>query len=457
MRRSPPVEIWVAKGLPRRSHFAHEVAWLTKPYPDTFLQLEHRGIDEGGAMNGTAHQLNLYARDVEDFPDELFSDPTVNWHRQQFGRKGLAAAAGLYEHDGRLFVLLMQSDLCQQIFRRPELRQRCKTRLDNRFRDWPTLLFNAVLDFALARGLDVVFTPTGAQILGGIQRSVDPALFKRIYDEPPRRYSSRLARVDGAEYWAVPLTDAADHVVRLEAVTAGVDPIPSSRPTLCLFHDIEADVDTAVSREQCRANLVRMLTLEAARGIRATYNILGTLFAETRDLVAAHGHALGFHTYDHAPDGVDQLRRVRRLDLQIRGYRPARSVLTPELTDYRLSYFNFEWLLCSARTLGFDRCRIEHGLVKIPVHLDDYGLQTGELSYPVWMARVRHMLASRPFVAIGLHDCYGHHWLDHYDEFLAEVRDTARLETCDDVADEWFLASDHSARPTVSSRPMELA
>lgn len=457
MRRSAPVEAWVAKGLPRRSYFAHEVVWLTKQYPDTFLQLERRGIGEDAAVQGTAYQLNLYARDVEAFPDVLFSDPTVNWHRQQLGRKGLVAAAGLYEQDGRLFVILMQSDLCQQVSRHPALRQRCKTRLDNRFGDWPTLLFNAVLDFARARGLGAVFTPTAAQILTGITRSVDPALFRRIYDGPPRRYSCRLTRVGGAEYWAVTPSDVGDRLVPLEATAASVDPTPPSRPTICLFHDTEADVDTAVPRPQCHANLVRMLALEAERGVRATYNILGTLFAETQDMVAAHGHALGFHTYDHAPDGVDQLPRVRRLDLQVRGYRPARSLLTPEVTDYRLSYFNFEWLLCSAKTLGFDRPRIEGGIVKIPVHLDDYGLHTGELTYPVWMERLRRLLATRRFVAIGLHDCYGHHWLDRFGEFLVELGGAGTFKTCDDIADEMFLATDGSARPNVSSRAMELA
>jgi peptidoglycan/xylan/chitin deacetylase (PgdA/CDA1 family) len=446
VRRSSQVEAWLAKGLPRRSYFAHEVAWLTKQYPDTFLQLERRGIGEDAVKGGAAYQLNLYALDVEGFPDELFSDPTVNWHRQQLGRKGLVAAAGLYEQDGGLFVTLMQSDLCQQIFRHPALRQRCKTRLDNRFGDWPTLLFNAVLDFALARRLGVVFTPTAAQILTGIKRAVDPALFRRIYDEPPRRYSWRLARIGGAEYWAVPLADARDRVVALEAA-ASLDPTPRGRPTICLFHDTEADVDTTVPRQQCHANLVRMLATEAERGVRATYNLLGTLFAETQVMVAAHGHALGFHTYDHALDGVDQLPRVRRLDLQVRGYRPARSLLTPELSDYRLSYFNFEWLLCSARTLGFDGCRIEGGIVKIPVHLDDYRLHTGEMTYPVWMESLRHLLATHPFVAIGLHDCYGHHWLDRFDELLVELCTAGTLKTCDDVADEVFLATDGSARP----------
>ena len=457
MRRSPPVEAWVAKGIPRRSWFAHEVAWLTKPYPDTFLQLERRGVGEGAATKGTAYQLNLYARDVDGFPDVLFSDPTVNWHRQQFGRKGLVAAAGLYEQEGRLFVMLMQSDLCQQIFRHPELRQRCKTRLDRRFGDWPTLLFNAVLDFAQARGLGVVFTPTSAQILAGIERSLDPALFRRVYDEPPRRYSCRPTRVGAAEYWEVSATDATDRVVPLEEIAGGLDATPPSRPTICLFHDTEGNVDTAVSRRQCRTNLARMLAIEAECSVRATYNILGTLFAETHGMVAAHGHALGFHTYDHALDGVDQLRRVRRLDLRVRGYRPARSLLTPELTDYRLAYFNFEWLLCSARTLGFDGCRIERGIAKIPVHLDDYGLHTGETTYPEWMARLRRLLATRRFVAVGLHDCYGHHWLDHYDELLAELRATGTLETCDDIADEMFLASDRGAQPLGSFRPMELA
>lgn len=443
MRRSPPPDGWAASGLPRRACFAHEVAWLDKPYPDTFLQLERRGVGEDVAGKGRAWQLNLYARDLEGFPEELFRDTTVNWHRQQMGRPGLVGAAGVHEADGDLFVTLMQSDLCQQIFRNPELRRRCKTRLDNRFGEWPALLLNAVLDAALARGLGVVYVPTAGQILSGIKRAVDPTLFSRIYDEPPQRYPCRRVRIGAAEYWAIAPAAARGRVVALEAVAAPEASAPR-RPTICVFHDIEGGVDTGVSEAQCREHLLRMLSIEAGRGVRATYNVLGTLFAATRDVVAAHGHAVGFHTFDHAAGAHDQLSRVRELDLQVRGYRPARSVLTPELTEYRLAYLNFEWLLCSRVTFGFEECRLEGGIAKIPVHLDDYSLHTGETTYPAWIARLRRLLVTHPFVAIGLHDCYARHWLDPFDDLLAELAATGTLTTCDDVADATFLASDTS-------------
>lgn len=450
MRTDPGVDAFVAKGFPRRAYFAHDVAWLTKHYPDTFVQLERRSVPEGVAARGQAYQLNLYARDLAGFPNDLFSDPTINWHQQQLGRKGLVAAAGLYQNDGTLFVTLLQSDLCQQIFRHPALRRACKTRLENKFGAWGAILWNAVLDFALARGARALFSPTAAQILASIKKPVQPALFHRVYDSPSDRYGCSIIHVGGAEYWAVPLSSVRDRVVPLMSVSS-LAPTSAGPPTICLFHDIEADVDTAVSRRECRDNLARMLAVEARRGVRVTYTVLGTLFNDLRPMIVAHGHDLAFHTYDHVADRLDQLPRVRELDLQVRGYRPARSVLTAELAEYRLSYFNFEWLLCSALTLGFAEPRIERGVAKLPVHLDDYLLHSGELDYPAWRARLRRLVVKRQYVAIGLHDCYARHWLDHYDDLLAELSEAGTLKTCDEIADDMFLASDMSTDTPSSS------
>src|SRR5262249_2496527 len=155
---------------------------------------------------------------------------------QQLGRKGLVAAAGLYENDGNLFVTLLQSDLCQQIFRHPTLKRACKTRLENRFGAWPAILWNAVLDFALARDARALFIPTAAQVLAGIKKRVDPALFHRIYDDPGERYGCCVTRLGGAEYWTVPLPGVRDRVVALAPVSSPAS-APPVRPTICVFHD----------------------------------------------------------------------------------------------------------------------------------------------------------------------------------------------------------------------------
>ncbi len=443
MRRGPDAEHFRAKGFARSAWFPHDVVWVAKHYPDAMLQLERRGVPRSLVESGRGFQLNLYSDALAGLPDALFTDRAVNWHRQQFGRKGLIAAAGLFLEARGLFVTLLQSDLCQQIFRQPSLKAACKTRLDNRFRAWPSVLLNAVLDFAMAHDVAALYSPTSDHIVSGIRRSVDPTLFRRIYDAPLRRYVCRRVEIGPASYWEVPLRDNLDRVVRL--VPAGKAATGSARRTIGLFHDIEENVSVPVGSQACRANLARMLEIEARHGVLATYNIVGTLFREKHAAINVREHAFGFHSYNHRIDDPDQLPRAREVDLQVRGYRPPQSVLTDELSDYNLSYFNFEWLLTSALRFGFEEGRLENGIAKIPVHLDDHPLHTGEVDYMGWRAHLRRLVDQRAVAVFGLHDCYAHHWLDHYDDLLAELSAVGEIVTCDALADHRFLASDPSS------------
>src|SRR4029077_11735945 len=113
-----------------------------------------------------------------------------------------------------------------------------------------------------------------------------------------------------------------------------------------------------------------------------------------------HGHSLAFHSFNHRLEEGDQLSRARAVDLQVRGYRPPRSIMTPELSEYDLAYFNFDWLLNSAWGFGFAEPRLEHGIVKIPIHLDDYELFQGTLDYDAWLAQVRKLLHAGRFVSL---------------------------------------------------------
>jgi hypothetical protein len=350
------------------------------------------------------------------------------------------AAGGLVVDARGAFVTLLQSDLCQQVFRHPRLKARCKTRLDARFGGWPGILLNAVLDFALARGLDAVFSPTAEQILSAVRKAVDPTLFRKIYDGAAGRYAATRVRVDRAEYWRIGVAENAGRVVPLAPAPAS--PPPGACPAICIVHDIEEDVDTAVAPAECREHLAAMLDVEARQGVRGTYAVLGSLLAARRAAIEAGGHALAFHTFDHRIDALDQLPRVREVDLQVRGYRSAQSIVTAELTEERLSYFNFEWLVGSAHRFGFEECRLERGIVKIPVHLDDWPLQTGRLDHASWRAALRGLLDRLPLVVLGLHDCYARHWLPGYGDLLAELGAHGDLLTCEELADRTFLASD---------------
>src|ERR1700720_2924385 len=96
MKTCYSAEPFVAKGFRRRIFFPHQAIALRKAYPDTFAQLEKRGVPAAQATRLEVWQLNLYSTWVDDLPFALFTDPMVNWHKQQFGRMGLIACAGLF-------------------------------------------------------------------------------------------------------------------------------------------------------------------------------------------------------------------------------------------------------------------------------------------------------------------------------------------------------------------------
>ena len=199
MKRSPDADAFAVLGLRPRECFAHDVARIDKPYADTYLQLERRGMSREEALSGRCRQLNLYALDLDGLPAAVFTDRAVNWHQQQLGRAGLVAVAGLFQRDGALFVTLLQSDLCQQLSKHAALKAACGSRVENRFGRWYALLFNAVLDHARDEGMTTVYTPTAAQIRVGMRNAVDPALFARIYDSGAARYACHRVHVGAAD------------------------------------------------------------------------------------------------------------------------------------------------------------------------------------------------------------------------------------------------------------------
>jgi hypothetical protein len=428
------------RGFRAREFFPHQVLWLPKPYPDAYLNLERRGVARERVLAGRFVQINVYSDWLDGLPDALFTDPAVNWHGQQLGKKGLIAAAGLFIEDRAAFVTLLQSDLCQQIYRSAELKQVASARLNNRFRYWYRILFNAVLDFACDESLETVHSPTAAHIVATTRKAITPDLFVQIYDSVAERYECERRNIDRAEYWSVATAPNAAHVVRL-AAGAAEHPAPA-RKVICIVHDIEENVDTEVSPAECRAALVRMLEIEREHGVRATYTILGRLFRDKAAIIAAHGdHDLAFHSFDHRLDDLSQLARVREVDLQIKGYRTPRSKITAELSDYALVYWNFEWIICSERTFECQAPKVENGLVKVPIYMDDWMLHTGELTRERWEPRLLYEIRDRDFVAFGLHDCYAAHWLDWYGELLETLKGMGELWTVDQAVSQAWLRS----------------
>ncbi|MBV9156476.1 MAG: hypothetical protein JO097_09455, partial [Acidobacteriaceae bacterium] len=273
-------------------------------------------------------------------------------------------------------------------------------------------------------------------------RNPKPPLYQRIYDSIPQEFGAKLE----GEWWAFDVKRLSDRIVGLDR---GIE-VDSWPKIVCIMHDtergmghVQTDRDFARQMdEESRPALDRMLDIEQRLGVKATYNLVGLLYPELHDTIKRKGHAISFHSYDHQvpddlaeSDGSEQLAQCRGVDYRVKGYRPVQSKLTPGLNDTSLSEFNFEWLASSNFSLGdADDPFMTNGIVKIPVHLDDYSMFRGGVSYDQWVSHAFDLIAARDFVVIGLHDCYARFWLNHYEEFLGSVKQKADLVTLNDVA-----------------------
>jgi hypothetical protein len=426
-----------------RHYFPHRVVRLRKGGPDGLILAQRMCRDS--LAPGQLWELVLYALPPvrDEFPAELFFDSDIVWHQQQFGLDGHIATAAMVEDGNDLYVLNLVSDVVQRIGRRRDL----KTRVENRFKGWAHLLVNAALDLARDAGHEKVLVATADWALAHTDRNrtVQRALFDRVYDGSVG--SPFRARRIG-DWWELDVAANASTALRPEIGSIWSD----GDPTICVCHDIERgwghlteEPDfAAVADAESPAHLDRMLAIEADAGIRATYSVVGFLVPELRDAIDAGGHCIAFHSFDHAgPDeeGVDdQLRQCRHVDYRIKGYRPAQSRLTAELTDTNLAVHNFEWLASSRHSLGFAEPLLRNGVVRIPILFDDFALHTGA-DREVWEAAGLAELREHDVAAFSLHDCYGSHWMDGYGQLLRRVSDLGRLRTLDEVAAREFLAN----------------
>lgn len=439
LRKTGLPDSFAGLGLARREIFPHTVIAVSKPYPDAQLLLERRGVSQRELECGRFYQLNLYTTDLYGLPDELFFHPEINWHGQQFGQKGLIAAAGLWVHGAVATISTLQSDLCQQLYRNARLRRSCKTNVETHFKYWYAVLFNAILDFCLDFDIAILQSPTGDQIVSNTRKRIRPDLFHRIYDYPSNAFQCRKISVGSARYWEIPIVDNRDRVVRL-SLANGIACPQSARARICIFHDVEENVDTDISSAECADNLMRMLQVEKSFGINVTYNVLGTLFDRKKDEIRAVNprHSIGFHSFNHNLADLAQLPQCRNIDLRVRGYRPPQSRITAELTDYGLTRLNFEWFACGVRSLGHANCKLVNGLVKIPIRVDDYSLFLGK-PYDQWENELLSSQHATPFIAFGLHDCYAAKWLPRYADLLNKLATMGQLVTADEICDSMFL------------------
>jgi hypothetical protein len=429
----------IGGGFARREIFPHKLVAIQKPYPDAKVLLEGRGLQQQDLEHGEFLQLNLYTTNFYGLPIELFIHPQINWHRQQLGQIGLIAAAGLWFRDSVATISTLQSDLCQQLYRHSALKHLCKTQVDTHFKYWYAILFNAILNFCIDFKITTIHSPTGQQVVSNTRKAIDPNLFYRIYDYPGKAYCCRKIWVGPAQYWEVPVHANLGRVTRLSEANSR-SYVGGTIERICVFHDIEENVDTPISSAQCADNLGHMLQIERYFGLNATYNILGTLFTRKVDQIRASNpkHSIGFHSFNHDLADLTQLSQCRRVDLRVRGYRPPQSRITSELSDYNLTKLNFEWFACGARSLGYAGCHLENGIAKIPIHLDDYPLFLGK-PYEQWESELLNCARATPFFSFGLHDCYAGKWLERYRDLLGKLAAIRSFATADEISDCMFL------------------
>jgi len=431
-------ERFVQAGFRPSFFFPHRVHRLPRCGPDgAMLAKRMLGVTDLERL----WQLVVFAESpaIDEFPESLFFDRDLLWHEQHFGRVGQVASVTVVEKGRRLHSIAHQSDLVQRISRHRPF----KTRVEKVFQGWHHVLLNAIAGFARDRGCDTLMVPTSTLAMEHTDRRrvVKPELFERVYDRAVQHHCRATER-DG--WWAAPLSSAPGIPVATEGRT---ETIHWGR-TVAIIHDVERGwghrgIDDAFADRadvEAPAALEGMLAVERQLGVRATYNVVGAFLPEVRDRIQNNGHALAFHSYDHRPD-TRQLAACREVDYRIKGYRVPRSRLTTELTNEQLAWHNFEWLASSVRSVGGSIPRLDGRIVKIPVHLDDFALHAGTMSWDGFRRRVLETLQQHDFVAVGLHDCYATHWLPHYASLLREITSIARPRTMDDVAADVYLSA----------------
>ena len=422
---------FIARTFKARHFFPHRLYVLPRCGSD--------GVKLARSIYGIARvdqlrQILLFAQGaaIDGIPAKLFFDDDLVWHQQQLGLPGHVAAANLIVQGHRLLTTARFSDIVQRISRhRDHL-----TRIEKHFRGWDHMLLNGILNYAVERAVRLIYFPTAQVAMANTDpaRTVQPALFERIYDHDV------LERFDVERRGGFWVVDVARNRRRLVTPAAGTESLTTER-TICICHDIERELGhiivapefAAIAATVSRGNLARMLEIEDRRAVRGTYNVVGCLMSEVRADIERSGNEVAFHSHDHS-EHLNQIGSCRRVDYRIKGYRPPNSRVTSELTDDYLAYHNFEWLASSPGSIGTQHLAMRAGIARIPIRFDDFPLYKLGTSFDAWERDALKTIRDNEFTAFGLHDCYAHYWLERFDDFLAKIQALGRVETVGDVA-----------------------
>ncbi len=454
------------KGYKQRYFFPHRIYYLPKCGPDGF-KLAHRMFGESDPNK--LWEVVLYATGpvIDKFPKELFFNDDLIWHQQQFGKIGQIATANLRVDNKNLYTMVHISDLVQRISRKRDY----KTMIENRFKGWPHMLLNSIVNFAIENNIKKIYLPTSelAMQYTDSKRTVQRELFERVYD---RAVNKHFRTTKKGKWWIIDVTENRNRVIIQEKGTEIIE----KGKAICLCHDIERglghiDVDpnlAELANITFFENLDEMLKIEKEMNVKATYNVLGCFFDEVRDRINNNGHCIAFHSYDHKIDRLwsyqkiyhkisklisgektknahdrddNQLAKCRQIDYRIKGYRPPRSKITSESRDENFCYHNFEWLAISRHSLKTELPVMQNRIAKIPILFDDFNLYKSRMKYEDWEQKAIELIKQNDFVALCLHDCYAHFWLPYYRRFLNKINELGQLKTLNEVANAVILYS----------------
>jgi len=203
------------------------------------------------------------------------------------------------------------------------------------------------------------------------------------------------------------------------------------------YHDIEQNFDSDADPEVCRDVVKRFIALESRHGARATYNVVGRLFREQPDLIdwiVAAGHEVAFHSHEHHRDWrpeyyADEVALCRATSERPTGYRSPRSQWGQE-TLAALWEHGFLW---SAENEPHRKepYFVHKGLVRLPILTDDWPAFTGRQDHDAWVRELETAMATRPYVAIGAHDCVAatdpEAWLTTWERLLKAAAERGAL------------------------------
>lgn len=456
---------FLKKGYKQRYFFPHKIYFLPRCGPDGYKMANWM---VGKTNPNQLWEVILYAASpvLGEFPQELYFNDDIVWHQQQLGRTGQIASANLVVVGSALYGNNYLSDLVQRISKIRSF----KTRVENRFKGWPYMLLNSILNFALENNINRVYSPTADFVLQHTDpnRKVQRDLFDRLYDAAVNKHYR--VRREG-NWWRINTTENQDRIIIPDRKEEAND----NEKAICLYHDIERGIGhvgidsnlVTFSENMSPKYLTEMLRIEKNMDVKATYTVVGQFLNEVRHSIEKDGHSLAFHSFNHKVPKIwsqlsrhpkifsmilnliaksrlksigNQLGKCRDVDYRLKGYRVAQSTLTDELNDKNLCFHNFEWLGCWMPPDKTQAPHLENRIVKIPMQYDDWKMYKKRIEYQDWEQKAIKIIQENDFSAIGLHDCYAQYWLAHYEGFLKKIRNLGRLKTVNKVANEVFLA-----------------